>query len=43
VLRGGIRLNGRTLSAGDGAAVTAESDLAIRADGSSEVLLFDLA
>jgi redox-sensitive bicupin YhaK (pirin superfamily) len=43
VLRGGIRLDGRTLSAGDGAAVTAESDLAIRADGSSEVLLFDLA
>jgi quercetin 2,3-dioxygenase len=43
VLRGGIRLNGRTLSAGDGAAVTAESDLAIRADGSSELLLFDLA
>jgi redox-sensitive bicupin YhaK (pirin superfamily) len=42
VLRGGVRLNGLTLSAGDGAAVSAESDLTIRADGSSEVLLFDL-
>jgi redox-sensitive bicupin YhaK (pirin superfamily) len=43
VLRGGVSLNGSTLSAGDGAAVSAESDLTIRADGSSEVLLFDLA
>jgi redox-sensitive bicupin YhaK (pirin superfamily) len=43
VLRGGISLNGQTLSAGDGAAVIAESELTIQADGSSEVLLFDLA
>jgi redox-sensitive bicupin YhaK (pirin superfamily) len=43
VLRGGVSLNGSALSAGDGAAVSAESDLTIRADGSSEVLLFDLA
>jgi redox-sensitive bicupin YhaK (pirin superfamily) len=43
VLRGGVSLNGSTLAAGDGAAVSAESDLKIQADGSSEVLLFDLA
>jgi redox-sensitive bicupin YhaK (pirin superfamily) len=43
VLRGGVSLNGLTLSAGDGAAVSAESHLTIRADGLSEVLLFDLA
>ena len=43
VLRGGVSLNGLTLSAGDGAAVSAESRLKIRADGPSEVLLFDLA
>ncbi len=43
VLRGGVSLNGLTLSAGDGAAVSAESQLTIRADGLSEVLLFDLA
>ena len=43
VLRGGVSLNGLTLSAGDGAAVSAELHLKIRADGPSEVLLFDLA
>jgi redox-sensitive bicupin YhaK (pirin superfamily) len=43
VLRGGVELNGHTLSAGDGAAVSDESGLTIRADGPSEVLLFDLA
>ena len=42
VLRGGVSLNGLTLSAGDGAAVSAESQLTIRADGPSELLLFDL-
>ena len=36
-------MNGQTLSAGDGAAVSGESALAIRAEGPSEVLLFDLA
>ena len=40
VLRGGVDLNGKALEAGDGAAVSAESDLAIRADGPAEVLLF---
>ena len=43
VLRGGVALNGLPLSAGDGAAVSDESHLTIKADGPSEVLLFDLA
>jgi redox-sensitive bicupin YhaK (pirin superfamily) len=43
VLRGGVALNGLPLSAGDGAAVSDESSLAIKVDGPSEVLLFDLA
>src|SRR4051812_2353583 len=45
VLRGGVTLNGQGLSAGDGAAVSEESGLAVRAEGASEaeVLLFDLA
>ncbi len=42
VLRGGVSLNGLSLSAGDGAAVAAESQIAFRADGPSELLLFDL-
>jgi len=43
VLRGDVSLNGLTLSAGDGAAVSDESSLAIGANGPSEVLVFDLA
>ncbi|MEW4570308.1 pirin family protein [Tautonia sp. JC769] len=43
VLRGGVDLNGVGLEAGDGAAMGEEPGLAIRADGPSEVLLFDLA
>jgi redox-sensitive bicupin YhaK (pirin superfamily) len=43
VLRGGVQLNGRRLSEGDGAAVSEESKLSIRAEGPAEVLLFDLA
>ncbi len=43
ILRGGVALNGHALSAGDGAAVSGESDLSIHSDGPSEVLLFDLA
>lgn len=42
VLRGGVHLGGIKLSAGDGAALSDESALALRADGPSEVLLFDL-
>jgi hypothetical protein len=44
VARGAVRGNGQDLKAGDGAAVSQETRLAIsgKADG-SEVLLFDLA
>ncbi len=43
VLRGEVRLNKLTLAAGDGAAVSSESELTIQSDMPSEVLLFDLA
>jgi redox-sensitive bicupin YhaK (pirin superfamily) len=43
VLRGNVDLNGQRISAGDGAAVSEEPALAIRAESPSEVLLFDLA
>jgi redox-sensitive bicupin YhaK (pirin superfamily) len=43
VLRGGVTLNGTPLAAGDGAALSDEASLTIRAEGPSEVLLFDLA
>jgi redox-sensitive bicupin YhaK (pirin superfamily) len=43
VLRGTVDLNGSALSAGDGAALSAESDLTVRAADASEVLVFDLA
>jgi quercetin 2,3-dioxygenase len=43
VLRGKVALAGVDLSAGDGAAVSEESALAIRANAPSEVMLFDLA
>jgi quercetin 2,3-dioxygenase len=43
VLRGNVSLNGQAISGGDGAAVSDESALAIRAESPSEVLLFDLA
>lgn len=43
VARGRVTLNGVTLSAGDGAAVSTETGLAIEAVSDAEVLLFDLA
>jgi len=43
VLRGRVALNGTALAAGDGAAVSGEPRLDVRADGISEVMLFDLA
>ena len=43
VARGDVRLNGTTLSAGDGAAVTDEPELRLAATTDAEVLLFDLA
>ena len=42
VLRGRVALNGRSLSAGDGAAVSQE-DLAIHGEADAEIMLFDLA
>ena len=43
VLRGGAVLNGETLATGDGAAISAEKALLLRADGHAELLVFDLA
>jgi redox-sensitive bicupin YhaK (pirin superfamily) len=43
VLRGTVQLNDQRLTAGDGAAVENEMSLAVRAENSAEVLLFDLA
>ncbi len=43
VLRGDVELSGETLVAGDGAALSDEASLTIRADQPAEVLLFDLA
>jgi redox-sensitive bicupin YhaK (pirin superfamily) len=43
LVRGAIALNGQALIAGDGAAIEGESGLELKAAGSSEMLLFDLA
>ena len=43
VLRGSVALNGEALGTSDGAAVTDESTVAVRATVPSEILLFDLA
>jgi redox-sensitive bicupin YhaK (pirin superfamily) len=43
VLGGAVTLNGVALAQGDGAAVSEEARLAIRASEPSEILLFDLA
>lgn len=40
---GAITLNGNALAAGDGAAISSESDLTIKGTDKAEVLLFDLA
>jgi redox-sensitive bicupin YhaK (pirin superfamily) len=42
-MRGSLTLNGKTLSAGDAAAVEDEPDLYITATAAAEALLFDLA
>jgi len=42
VARGTARVNGTTLQAGDGAGIEGETALRLAADGSAEVLLFDL-
>lgn len=43
VIKGGISVNGTPLRAGDGAAVSEENALGIKADEEAEILLFDLA
>lgn len=43
VVRGAITINGTNLKAGDGAAISDESSLNIRASDDAEILLFDLA
>jgi redox-sensitive bicupin YhaK (pirin superfamily) len=43
VARGSVRLNGETLTEGDGAAISGESEIRINGIEESEVLLFDLA
>jgi redox-sensitive bicupin YhaK (pirin superfamily) len=43
VVKGAVELNGNKLAAGDGAAISEESTLTIRASDDSEVMLFDLA
>jgi redox-sensitive bicupin YhaK (pirin superfamily) len=43
LVRGKIELNGQALSAGDGASLSDERSVKIRADEKSELLLFDLA
>jgi quercetin 2,3-dioxygenase len=43
VIRGAVLLNGTTLTAGDGAAVSKEAMLQLRATDAAELLLFDLA
>ncbi len=43
VLRGAVELNGHSLQTSDGAAVSDETTLLIRANEPSEVMLFDLA
>lgn len=43
LVRGTVRVNGETLRAGDGAAISGEREVSIEADTGAEVLLFDLA
>ena len=43
VLRGRVTLNGQTLSAGDGAAISEERGLEVAGQQDSELMLFDLA
>ena len=43
VIKGGVTVGGTALRAGDGAAVSEETSLTIRAGGDAEIMLFDLA
>ena len=42
VAEGNVKLNGTTLNAGDGAAVTEESVLNLESTGPAQIVLFDL-
>lgn len=42
VARGQVNLNGTTLEAGDGAAISEETELNLAAENNAEILLFDL-
>jgi redox-sensitive bicupin YhaK (pirin superfamily) len=42
IVRGSIQLNGQTLKAGDGAAISQEKNLVLTAEQPSELLVFDL-
>jgi quercetin 2,3-dioxygenase len=43
VARGSVKLNGKELAEGDGAAVSAETSVELTGVNEAEVLLFDLA
>ncbi len=43
VARGGVTLNDQSMKAGDGAAISGEETLALRATSDAEILLFDLS
>jgi redox-sensitive bicupin YhaK (pirin superfamily) len=43
VVRGAVTVNGTPLGEGDGASVSGETALGIRAGEDSEIILFDLA
>jgi redox-sensitive bicupin YhaK (pirin superfamily) len=43
VARGGVKLNGKELGEGDGAAISAEKSVELTGVKDAEVLLFDLA
>jgi quercetin 2,3-dioxygenase len=43
MIKGAVNLNSTTLHAGDGAAVSEETSLTIRATEDAEIMLFDLA
>lgn len=43
VLRGSVELNGESLQASDGAAISDEESIELKTNGTAELMLFDLA
>ena len=43
LVRGSADVNGNTLNAGDGAAISSESEVSVGTSGQAEMLLFDIA